>query len=228
MNQLRLPLAIEDRTSETFLVSASNRAAWDALGQWRHWPGGALALSGPPFAGKSHMAGVWAREAGASSLPRDCGADGAVAAFRSARGRLWIDEVDLGFDDAALTLAIDLARAEGGALLLVGRGAPGFWPAQSRDLSSRLAALPVARMGEPDLELLEGVLRRLARARFLELPEPVARYLAQHMERTFAAAHALAEQLDRDVRRGRTPVSFDMARRALIALGGEAPEEDEA
>jgi chromosomal replication initiation ATPase DnaA len=85
-------------------------------------------------------------------------------------------------------------------------------------LVSRLAALPAARLEEPDEALLTLVLRRLCRERFMELSDKAAAYLATHMERTFACAHAVAAELDRSVVRAARPVALPQAREALARV----------
>lgn len=225
MDQPRLPLEpSDDRAPETLIVSAANRPAWEALLNWRAWPGGAFALAGPEGAGKSHMAQAWAIVAGAAAA--DPMAQGARirSAFEAADGRLVFDGLERGCDDAALSLALDLARDRGGAVLLVGRGRPRDWPTATPDLATRFAATPCAMLDEPDLELLQKVLRRLARARFIELPEAVARYMAESMERSFAAAQAATDALDRNLVRGARPVTYDVARRAIGQIA-PAPED---
>ncbi len=224
--QPRLPLEPPpDRTLETLIVSECNRAIWTSLQSWREWPGGAFALTGPAGAGKTHMAQAWAALTGAHVLDREASAPTARATFVEARGRVLIDGLEAGCDDAAVTLVLDLAREAGGGVLLVGRGPPEAWPTHTKDLASRFRATPSAILPEPDLILLEKVLRRLARARFIELPPGVARFMATSMERSFAAANAAAAALDELMLHGAKPVSYDLARRALDRVAAALPED---
>jgi chromosomal replication initiation ATPase DnaA len=215
-----------ERSPDTLVVSGANAAAAELLKDWRAWPGGALALVGPRGSGKTHLALAWAIETGARELAADAAPEAAAALFEAAEGRIWIDGADGARDGAMLWRLLDLARARGGAVLLAAAAAPADWPSSIKDLRSRLAALPAARLGEPDEALLELVLRRICRERFMELSEDAARYLAARLPRTFAAAHALADTLDRMVVKGARPVSIAQARRALEAArpswqGGE-------
>jgi chromosomal replication initiation ATPase DnaA len=209
------PFELAIRADETWIVGDSNRVAVKALENWATWPGGALALCGPEASGKSHMAKLWAARAQADIMSALSGPEAAFEAFKRRSGRIVIDDVDKAHDDESITLVLDLARARGGAVLLVGRSAPGSWPTRTRDLSSRFAGLPVATLEEPDEGVLAAALQRLARARYIELREPVARYLAQHMERSFTSANDIVDALDRLMIKGRQPVSYDLARRAL-------------
>ncbi len=212
-----------ERAPETHVVSASNRAAAELLTAWRAWPGGAMALTGPSGSGRTHLAHAWAAESGAQFTPASANAEQAAEAFHGpACGRIVVDDADGARDDMALIRLLDLARWEGGAVLLIGRSDPARWPCATPDLTSRLAALPAARLEEPDETLLKVVLRRLCRERFIEMPDKTAFYLARHMERSFARAHALVEELDRTVTHGARPITVAQAKAALVRI---APEE---
>jgi len=221
-NQPRLSLApSEDRNSATLQISASNAPAWNMLQRWSSWPGGALALVGPTGSGKSHMARAWAETAGAQLWD---GGTRALDLFEVAGRKLAIDDADRFPDEAHLALLLDAARTGGGAVLLVAQEPPKNWPVTLKDLRSRLAAVPVEALDEPDDALLAGVLSRLCKARFIKLTDKAARYLTAHMERSFAAAHAVAEALDRaHVRRSR-PIPVIVAVRALRSMGMDAPD----
>lgn len=213
-----------ERAPETLVLAEANRAAAGLLADWRAWPNGALALVGPPGAGKTHLALAWAVETGAGILPPDAPPEAAAALFEASGGRVLADDADRSFSDLTLTRLLDLARSRSGAVLLVGAGAPAAWPATLPDLRSRLAALAVAALGEPDKALLELVLRRLCRERFIELRQDAVRFLLENMGQSFAAAHAVAEALDKMVVRGSKPVTAAQARRALAAAEREIGE----
>ena len=224
-----------ERSPATLMVTEANRDAAHLLTQWRSWPGGALALVGPKGAGKSHLALAWAIEAGAREIAPHAASDDAAAIFAEGAGWLLIDDADGARDDGMLWRVLDLARSRSGAVLLVGQTLPNQWATPLADLRSRLAALPVAGLKEPDVALLEVVLRRICRDRFIELSEDAARYLARRLPRTFAAGHSVAAVLDQDLAdgliRGAKPVALPAARRALEQLqaawgefGGETGE----
>ena len=208
-----------ERSPGTLVVAEANREAVNLLTHWRAWPGGALALTGPSGAGKTHLALAWALEASAREISPLAASEDGAAVFAEGGGRVLIDDADGARDDAMLWRLLDLARSEGGAVLLVGKRTPNLWETGVPDLRSRLASLPVAALGEPDEALLEVVLRRLCRDRFIELSEDAARYLSRRMPRTFAAAQTVAAVLDQRLVQGTVsgakPVALKAAKRAL-------------
>ncbi len=218
-----------DHSPDTLVVAEANREAALLLATPSTWPGGALALVGPQGSGKTHLSLAWALEHGAESLAPDAPLDQVAAAFAAAGGRLVIDDAggpaaDQNLRDQTLIRALDLARSRGGAVLLTGPRDPGAWETTIPDLKSRLQALAVARLGEPDRALLDVVLRRLCRERFIELRHDARVFLLENMAQSFAAAHSVAEALDALVVRGRKPVTTAMAKKALAAA--EAAEDE--
>jgi chromosomal replication initiation ATPase DnaA len=209
--------APDDFSAEALILSQSNREAASMLTRWREWPGRALALVGAPGAGKSHMAQVWAQAMGARIAPPGASAADLQDLLTGPERLLVIDPVEA-LDDLALTLVLDMARDGDGAVLLTARATPAAWGVTLPDLRSRLVALPTAVLGEPDMALLAGVLRRLCRARFMRLEDDVARYCAERMARSFHAAAALTLAIERAAVRVSVPISHEIARRALREL----------
>jgi chromosomal replication initiation ATPase DnaA len=216
MKQPRLfEFRMGERSPDTLVVAEANRDAAKLLTEWRSWPGGALALSGPQGSGKTHLALAWALETGARQLSPRAAPDDAAAIFNEADGRLFIDDADVAADESMLWRVLDMARAQGGSLLVVGAASPSAWAVSIPDLRSRLSNLAVARLGEPDEALMEVVLRRVCREQFIQLSDDAARYLARRLPRTFAAAHKMAAALDAGLVRGAKPVALRTARQAL-------------
>lgn len=213
--QLRLFEQAEERYApDELLLGEGNRGAHALLFGEAPWPGGALALIGPEGSGKTHLATAWALKRAAPILGPEASAGEVRQRFHEAGGCLLLDHAD-NLAEAALWLALDLARLEGGAVLLTARLRPPAWNATSPDLRSRLAALAVCEIAPPDLDLLAGLLRRLARRRYLEMDVQVAEYCAQRMPRRWDAAQKFIAALDRACFRGVEPISYDAARRAL-------------
>ncbi len=203
-----------ERWPDTLVVAEGNRDAARRRTDRRAGPNGALALVGPRGAGKTHLALAWALETGARQVSPAAAPDDAAAIFREAEGRLFVDDADTG-DESMLWRVRGVARSAGGAGRVASPRMRGGGPVQIPDLRSRLGALAMARLGEPDEALMEVVLRRICREQFIQLSDDAARYLAHRLPRTFAAARHLAAALDAELVRGARPVALAAAKRAL-------------
>src|SRR5215831_11945501 len=166
MNEIprQLPLAlgfIERFGREDFLAGPSNAAALALIERWPDWPARAVALVGPEGSGKSHLAAIWAKTAGARSIAAHAVASATVPTAL-ATGALVIEDLREGAcEDAALFHLMNLAREQGDFVLFTARGAPSAWTIRLRDLASRLRALPSVTLEAPDDALLRAVMVKL-------------------------------------------------------------------
>lgn len=208
-NQMRLPLRRDGVDSEIDLVvGESNRAAADGLEGWPNPVAGpVMALCGPAGSGKSALASRWAERRGALVLH---GSEAALIDPHELEGRSVVLDRASDADDESLFHLINLAMA-GGSLLLVSRRAPRDWVAALPDLRSRLDALPVLTLEEPDDAVLAAMLRRAFSERSITPPDDVIDYLVRRIDRSWAAAQTVVEQLDALHR----PVTRAAARAAL-------------
>jgi chromosomal replication initiation ATPase DnaA len=110
---------------------------------------------------------------------------------------------------------INLARETGGYLLLTSEAHPPAWNLSLNDLSSRLKAMPIAALGEPDDALLRGLLVKLFADRQISVDEPVIAYMLTHMERSAAFARGIVETIDRTALAERAEVTRSFVARLL-------------
>jgi chromosomal replication initiation ATPase DnaA len=232
--QLALPFS-PDRSDavEDFVPGAANAEARAWLDRWPDWPGRRLVLSGPPAAGKSHLAAIWRRRAGARLV---CGKalaamppEAAVAAF-PAGSAILVEDADSAPQGRALLHLLNAAAEAGGSVLLTARTPPARWQTTLPDLRSRLAATATARIATPDPALLEAVLAKLMADRQVRVPPRLLAALALRLPRDFAAAHALAAALDAAAlasgRRLTRPIAAAALDRALAGAGRRAEPPD--
>ena len=168
----------------------SNAAALALIERWPDWPSRTVLLRGPEGSGKSHLAAIWAREAGARMLsPRDArgrrgagrardrraGARGSRRRPRSTRRRCSI---------------CSTSRARSGPLCsITARTRAGRLADRSCPISPRgCARCRWWRSTAPDDALLRAVIVKLFADRQLAVDESLVGYLATRIERSFAGA----------------------------------------
>ena len=185
-------------SSEDFLVSDANAGAFQSVtsGEWRD---GRLALSGPASSGKSHLASIWAAQAGVPHVA----AENLLAALPKvgASPGLAVDDADRVASrsdlEAALLHMLNIMSDRGGKVLLVSRTPPARWPVKLADLRSRLEATTLARINLPDDRLLGGVLVKLFADRLVAVPAAVVEYVVPRMERSYSEAARIVFEMDR-------------------------------
>lgn len=212
-SQLSLGLeAAPSLTREAFVVSASNEAAVRALDGFPDAVGGVLALVGPRGAGKTHLLTAWAARTGAVLLT---GEMAGLADLGALQGRLVaLDEADKA-DDETLFHLFNMAGEAGAGLVLAARQPPGVWEIELPDLRSRLNAVRVALISEPDDAVLRGVLVRFF-AEVAVKPSPdLLEYLIRRIERSVPEARETVRRLIDAASPLQRPVTRALAREVL-------------
>lgn len=213
--QMRLPLQADRPVqADALVVSDANRAAFDRLAAWPDGITPILALSGPPGSGKSLLAALWAERVGAVAL---LGAEAALIDPLELEGRPVLLDRAPDADDETLFHLFNLARAPGGALLLVARSAPQGWDRALPDLRSRLNATPVVTIATPDDAVLAAMLRARFAERSITPGDDLIAYLLRRIDRSAQAAADVVERLSADPR----PATRATAREVLEAAADD-------
>jgi len=211
----QLALALDHSESfarEDFLEGPPNKAALARIESFPDWPDRIMALVGPQGAGKSHLAAIWAEQAGARFVAGRA-LDAPSIPGVLATGAVVVEDLAAGsFDERALFHLLNMAREEGAFVLLTARTAPAAWTMSVPDLGSRLRSIPVVALSAPDDELLRALIVKLFADRQLAIDESLVGFLVTRIERSFPAARAAVEMLDREALRRQRP-----ANRALAA-----------
>ena len=210
--QLPLDLShFESFAREDFLVSQSNGDALAIIDRWPDWPSPVLALIGAEGSGKSHLAAIWARDAGARFLSGRALRQASLPAALATGALVLEDMATDAIDEKALFHLLNLAREEQAFILLTAAVAPSAWTIALPDLASRLRAVPVVALDPPDDALLRAVLVKLFSDRQLRVDESLIAFLTTRIERSLAAAKAAVRRLDAEALRLRRPVNRVLA-----------------
>jgi len=208
-----------------FLVADGNREAFAAIEGWTAWRAPTLALAGPEGSGKTHLAQIFAARSGGRAISATALRADQVAGLADGP-TVAVDDADRGVDEAALFHLVNLTRERGRRLLLTGREPPARWAVALPDLRSRLTALPVVAIGQPDEGLLAALLVKLFADRQVRVDPELPAYLLPRLERSFAAVRAAVAALDQAALAGRRAVTPALARETLgLGLGGGATRD---
>ncbi|MEI9997189.1 MAG: hypothetical protein WDM91_21515 [Rhizomicrobium sp.] len=205
-SQLPLPLATPPALGRAdFIVAPANAEAVAFIDSFPRWTAPAAALYGPPGSGKSHLAGIWAKAAGALVLAAPGLTKTAAAALEPGRAVL-AEDVAPGLDEDALFALFQ----HPGPLLLTAKEPPAAWPAALPDLKSRFAALLAFPLWAPDDALLTALTRKLFTDRQLAVPDPVIVRILNSVERSPAAVRDFVARADARALAEKRPVTVSL------------------
>src|SRR5260221_8022469 len=111
----------ESLTRDNFLEGPANAAALALVDNWPDWPNRIMLLTGPEGSGKSHLAAIWAEQAGARSISAHALTAAAVPGAL-ATGALVVEDLkSQNLDERALFPLLNLAREDAAVVLITSR-----------------------------------------------------------------------------------------------------------
>lgn len=224
--QLLLDLALPPRFGAgELIVGAANESAVAHIARWPDWPARVALLVGPVASGKSHLASLWAEGAGAPILnAADLPSIDPLALVADGEGAVVVEDLGPGLDERALFHLVNAVLVRPGWLLLTATTPPPAWGLAVPDLVSRLRAATPLQLAEPDDDLLQAVLAKHFADRQLVVDIALPAYLARRMERSYAAARAVVEALDREALATQSPITRATALKVLGAGFSREPD----
>ena len=205
----------ESLTRDNFLEGPANEAGLALIDRWPEWPNRIMLLVGPEGSGKSHLAAIWAEQAGARSISAHALTATAVPGAL-ATGALVVEDLKSpDVDERALFHLMNLAREEEAFVLITARIPASALQFELRDLRSRLRAVPTVSLLPPDDQLFRALIVKFCADRQLAVDETVVSYLATRIERSYAAVRQAVELLDAEALRLGRPVTRALAAELL-------------
>lgn len=214
--QLTLALPHEEKlTRDDFLEGPANEQALALVDRWPDWPNRIMLVVGPEGSGKSHLAAIWAEQAGArSTTALALTAETVPAALVT--GALVVEDLRPGdFDERAMFHLMNLARQDDAFVLMTARVSPSAFEVELRDLRSRLRAVPTVTLQPPDDQLFRGLIVKFCADRQMTVDEPLVSYLSNRIERSYTAVRQAVELLDIEALRLGRPVTRALAAELL-------------
>lgn len=205
----------ESLTRDNFLEGPANAAGLALIDSWPEWPNRVMLLVGPEGSGKSHLAAIWAEQAGARSIAAHALTAAAVPGAL-ATGALVVEDLrPSDVDERALFHLMNLAREDEAFVLITAREPPSAFEVELRDLRSRLRAVPAVTLLPPGDQLFRALIVKFCADRQMAIDETLVSYLATRIERSYAAVRQAVELLDTEALRLGRPVTRALAAELL-------------
>lgn len=207
---------------EDFFISPSNSQAVNWISKWPHWPAPLLIIYGLNGCGKTHLAQIWKRKAGARNITYRDIKNQKVREMLKKSPTFVLEDADKNIDAEALfnlynILKEDALNTSGEFGLITASAPPSQWDLSLKDILTRLNTLPMAEIGAPDDALLAAVLVKLFSDRQLRVSSETVLYILKRLDRSFEAVRRFVEAVDHaSLAKGR-PITVPFVKEILLS-----------
>ena len=193
---LQLPLDLEsgDRYSRDHFIATTELAA--TMGVLLHpeqWISPHLILLGPSGSGKTHLGHIFAAHTNGVFLRADDTHQLDLASLQAAP--YVVDDAERASEDALFHL-FNHVQKSGQKLVLLTENQPITWNIKLPDLASRLNAMRILTLPEPDEDLLIAILNKLFAQRAISPSPDFIDYIVRRMDRSVSAAQKIVTELE--------------------------------
>ncbi|MEP3345559.1 MAG: DnaA/Hda family protein [Litoreibacter sp.] len=203
---------------EDYFVADANALAVAAVEDWANWPLNKLILVGPSGAGKTHLAMVWAQDAGARVVSARDLAD----PVDLAQGPLVVEDLHriVGVRDSEVqAFHLHNLMQEGAHPLLVTTAtAPARMDFALPDLQSRMSGTSVAKLEALDDMLLMALVMKMFSDRQIAIKPDLLNYVMPRLPRSFEAVRGFVEAMDVRALAEKRPIGKGLARDVLAEI----------
>ena len=192
--QLPLDLEAPDAFSrDKLMVNDAVQTVLDILLAPQTWLGNHLIVLGPKGSGKTHLGHVFAETQGAQFLT--AAETHALDTTDLPPVAFVVDDAEVADESALFHLSNHVQKADQQLVLLTEKH-PLLWEPEIADLASRLRAMRLLTLSEPDDALLSAILKTLFARRFIEPTTDTLDYIARRMQRSVGAAQKIVTDLE--------------------------------
>ena len=191
-----MPLDLETPdpfSRDQFIATPALQAVLDVLLAPEHWLSAHLILLGPASSGKTHMGHIFADMYGARFLSAQETQTLDPAEIHDTA--YVIDEADQASEEILFHLS-NHVHMSGHQLVLLTKKHPRDWRSNLPDLASRLNAMRLLILPEPDEDLLIAILNKLFAQRAISPSPDCIDYLARRMDRSVKAAQKIVTDIE--------------------------------
>ena len=182
-----------DYSFENFLLSETNRAAFNRLKSWPDAGFPILLITGPAGVGKTHLGEAWRRLA-QEHIQYD--PEDQAPLKKLADKNVWLDDAQAASEHTLFTLINMALNGEIRSLLLTANVAGSEWNIELPDLRSRISNLPLIQIEAHDDAVLEPFLRKLFDDRGREVDAEIIRYILTYYDRAADRLRSLVAEID--------------------------------
>ena len=192
---------------DDFLVSDSNKEAYQLINRWPNWSSRKIIIFGDSGTGKTHLSRIWQKKTSAIILNLNKFKKIRFDNFFLKKNIFIIENISNFFDkikkkdkdnlEKNLLHFYNLIEEKKGYLILTALNSPKFWKINLPDLKSRILSSIIVKINKPNDELLSSVLVKLFLDKQILIDKKIIKFIVYRSERSFTNLQNIVNKIDK-------------------------------
>ncbi len=196
LDQKLLDFGIAESFDENdFYVSKSNYFAKNIVETWPKWGEKIVNLTGEEYSGKTHLSNIFKKKSDALYLYSK-NIDDKILKKIKLSNNIIIEDLDESFDEKLLYSLINLVEQDNKYLLITSKKPINAMKFVLPDLLSRLKNCIIAKIEQPDDELIYAIILKSFSDRQIKLDKKIIDYIIKRIARSYSKMHEFIYKID--------------------------------
>ena len=196
LDQKLLDFGIAESFDENdYYVSKSNYFAKNIIEAWPKWEKKIVNLTGDEYSGKTHLSNIFKKKSNALYLYSK-NIDDKILKKIKLSNNVIIEDLDESFDENLLYSLFNLVEQDNKYLLISSKKPIDTMKFKLPDLLSRLKNCIIAKIEQPDDELIYAIILKSFSDRQIKLDNKIIDYIIKRIARSYSKMHEFIYKID--------------------------------
>jgi len=215
LDQILLDFGISESFDENdYYVSKSNYFAKNIIESWPKWEKKIVNLTGEKYSGKTHLSTIFKLKSNALYL-HSTDIDNSTLKKIKLSNSIIIEDLDATFDEKLLYSIFNLVEQDNKYLLLSSNKPIYTLTFSLPDLVSRLRNCIIAKIEQPDDDLIYAIILKSFSDRQIKLDNKIIDYIIKRIARSYSKMHEFIYKIDELSLKKRKSINFKIIKEII-------------
>ena len=215
LNQLLLDFNYKQNfKDDDFYVSQSNFYTFELLNKWPKWEKNLLNISGDKYSGKSHLVNIFLKKFSGIKIEANLLNDENLKSIKPYQN-IVLENLDLGINEKLIYTLFNLIDQDNKFLIITSIQPIGEIQFKLEDLCSRTKNCLLAKIENPDDELMFALILKNLSDRQITLDKKLINFIIKRVERSYSKIFEFIYKIDRISLKKKKPIDFKIIKEAL-------------
>ena len=215
LNQLLLEFDYEQNfKDDDFYVSKSNFYTFELINKWPNWEKNFLNISGPKFSGKTHLADIFLKKFNGIKILSNSLSDENIKLIKPYQN-IVLEDLTLEVDEKLIYTLFNIIDQDNKFLVITSSKSIAEIDFKLKDLKSRTKNCLLAKIENPDDELMFALILKNLSDRQITLDKKLIDFIIKRIERSYGKIFEFIYKIDKISLKKKKSIDFKIINEAL-------------